>query len=80
MTTYLKALITAIAALARRAVGSETWALIVVAVQQADEMDSSGAEKKETVLEYLKRLAPSAAGWLLSMAVDIAVAKLRTAK
>ena len=80
MTTYLKLLISTIATLARRAVGSETWALITQAVQEADDTDEAGVEKKQTVLGYLKRLAPSVAGWLLSMAIDVAVAKLRTTK
>jgi hypothetical protein len=81
MSPYLKTLVTGMAWLARRAVSGDVWALIVIAVNAIDDDESlSNTDKKATVLETIQMAAPTVFGWLLSIAIDVAVGQMRVTK
>ena len=74
------ALINLITALVRRLVGSDLWSLISIAVAQADTTEATGTEKRTQVYTAAKAMFSNAAGWMLGLAIEAAVARLRTQK
>lgn len=74
------ALINLIAALVRRLVGADLWSLIVIAVSQQDSEEKSGDEKREAVIAALRAMTTTVAGWLVNLAIEAAVARLRATK
>ena len=74
-------LINLIATLVRQLIGSDLWSLIVIAVTQQDGTEKSGSEKREAVITAMRSIAPvDVAGWMLGLAIEVAVARLRTQK
>lgn len=73
-------LINLITALVRQLIGSDLWALIVIAVTQQDGTEKSGSEKREAVVVALRAMTSTVAGWLVNLAIEAAVAKLKVAK
>ena len=73
-------LITLIAALVRQLVGSDLWSLISIAVNQVEETDKSGSEKREAVVSWIRSSTSTVAGWLVNLAIEAAVAKLKVTK
>lgn len=73
-------LINLIATLVRQLIGSDLWSLIVIAVAQQDGTDKSGDEKRAAAIEALRVFTTTAAGWLVNLAIEAAVAKLKVTK
>jgi hypothetical protein len=73
-------LINLIATLVRQLIGSDVWSLISIAVAQQDDVDKSGSEKREAVIAALRAMTSTVAGWLVNLAIEAAVAKLKVAK
>lgn len=74
-------LILVIASLVRRLVGTELWAMVTIAVQHLDaDAEKTGSEKRATVYETARMLAENYAGWMIGLAIEAAVARLRTQK
>jgi hypothetical protein len=73
-------LVSLIVALVRQLIGSDLWALIVIAVSQQSEEDKSGSEKREAVVTTLRAFTSTVAGWLVNLAIEAAVAKLKVTK
>ena len=73
-------LINTIAAIARQLVGSDLWSLIVIAVTQQDGTGKSSSEKREAVISALHVFTSTVAGWLVNLAIEAAVAKLKVVK
>ena len=77
VTPLIKYLVLGMAVLARKAVDSDVWALIVAGVNAIDDEPIDGLDKKKTVLAQIKEIAPNIAGWLLGLVIDVAVGKMR---
>lgn len=74
-------LILVIASLVRRLVGNELWAMVTIAVQNLDaDTETTGAEKRQMVYETARLLAEKYAGWMIGLAIEAAVARLRATK
>ena len=73
-------LITLIAALVRQLIGSDLWSLIVIAVNQQDGEAKSGDEKREAVVTATHVFSSTVATWLVNLAIEAAVAKLKVTK
>ena len=73
-------LITLIAALVRQLIGSDLWSLIVIAVSQQDGEDKPGSEKAMSVKTSIQAISTTAATWLINLAIEAAVAKMKVAK
>lgn len=75
-------LINLIAVLVRKLIGSDLWSQVVYSVTEADKLDRTGVEKRGTVLNdlTLKGVATTAATWLVNLAIEAAVAKLKVTK
>ena len=74
-------LILVISSLVRRLVGAELWGMVTIAVQNLDtDAEMTGSEKRATVYETARMLAANYAGWMLGLAIEAAVARLRTQK
>jgi hypothetical protein len=73
-------LINMIASIVRHLVGSDLWSLISIAVAQQDDVDKSGTEKREAVITGLRAMTSTVAGWLVNLAIEAAVAKLKVTK
>jgi hypothetical protein len=73
-------LINLIATLVRQLIGSDLWSLIVIAVINVEKTDQSGTEKREAVITALRAMTSTVAGWLVNLAIEAAVAKLKVAK
>jgi hypothetical protein len=73
-------LVSLIVALVRQLIGSDLWALIVIAVTQQDSTEKSGSEKREAVVVALRAMTSTVAGWLVNLAIEAAVAKLKVTK
>jgi len=73
-------LINLVAALVRQLIGSDLWGLIVIAVTQQDDTDKSGSEKREAVITATRAFTSTVAGWLVNLAIETAVAKLKVTK
>ena len=73
-------LINLIAALVKRLVGEDLWSLIVIAVAQVDESDNPGSEKREAVITATYVFTSTVATWLVNLAIEAAVAKLKVSK
>ena len=73
-------LINLIAALVRQLIGSDLWGLIVIAVTQQDGEDKPGSEKAMSVKTSIQAISTTAATWLINLAIEAAVARLRTLK
>jgi hypothetical protein len=73
-------LINMIASIVRHLVGSDLWSLIVIAVLQVEETGQSGTEKREAVITGLRAMTSTVAGWLVNLAIEAAVAKLKVTK
>ena len=69
-----------IAALVRQLIGSDLWSLIVIAVSQQDSEDKPGSEKAMSVKTSIQAISTTAATWLINLAIEAAVAKLRVTK
>lgn len=74
------ALINLIAAIVRQLIGAEIWGLIVVAVTTQEAEAKSGEEKRAAVLKAAGAFAATSATWLINLAIETAVAKLKVAK
>ena len=74
-------IINTIATLVRQLIGSDLWSLIVIAVTQQDGAEKSGTEKREAVITAMRSIAPvDVAGWMIGLAIEAAVAKLKVSK
>ena len=73
-------LINLITALVRRLVGSDLWSLISIAVAQQDSEDKPGVEKAMSVKTSIQAISTTAAAWMINLAIEAAVARLRTQK
>ena len=73
-------LINTIATIVRQLIGSDLWGLIVIAVSQAEASDKSGSEKREAVITGLRAMTSAVASWLVNLAIEAAVAKLKVSK
>lgn len=71
------AIINLITALVRQLIGSDLWSLIVVAVSQQDSEQKPGAEKREAVIMALRAMTSTVASWLVNLAIEAAVAKMK---
>jgi hypothetical protein len=65
-----------------RLVGSVDWNRVMAAVKTVEIMcsESTGEEKRKEAIETLRDTAESVKTWLLNLAIEIAVAKLKTLK
>lgn len=73
-------IVNAIAALVRQLIGSDLWSLIVIAVTQQDGEAKSGDEKREAVVTATHVFSSTLATWLINLAIEAAVVKLKVAK
>lgn len=55
----------------------KVWGQIQGIIQIVEDDTKSGAEKKATALELIEKLGLGLAGWLLNLAIELAVGKLR---
>ena len=69
-----------IATIVRQLIGADLWSLIYIAVNQQDDADKSGYEKREAVITAIRAFTSTAATWLVNLAIEAAVAKLKVAK
>ena len=73
-------LINLIAALVKRLVGEDLWTAIEIAVNYQDTENKTGEEKRAFIIEQAKELFSSATTWMLGLAIEAAVAKLKVSK
>lgn len=73
-------LVNFIVALVRQVVGAELWGAIFVAVQYQDSTNRTGEEKRAIIVEQAKTLFSGVASWMIGLAIESAVAKLRVTK
>ena len=73
-------LINLIAALVKRLVGADLWTAISIAVNYQDTENKTGEEKRAFIVEQAKTLFSSATTWMLGLAIEAAVAKLKVSK
>lgn len=74
-------LIALITALVRQLIGADLWSLIFIAVTQQNDTEKTGDEKREAVITAMRNISPlDVAGWLVNLAIETAVAKLKVAK
>ena len=69
----------AITSFAKFILGSDIFDRVKGAVIRQDDTTLSGAEKKAAVLEEIKTIGMEIAGWAINLAIELAVAYLRTA-
>ena len=58
--------------------GGEAWGQIQAAVHIVDDVELTGSEKRERVLEMLVKIGIGIAGYLINLGLELAVAKLRS--
>lgn len=75
-----KTLINLIATIARQLVGADLWSLIYIAVNQQDSEAKTGDEKRAAVVNAVRAFTTTVASWLVNLAIEAAVAKLKVAK
>lgn len=73
-------IINAIATLVRQLIGSDLWSLISIAVAQQASEDKPGTEKAMSVKTSIQAISTTAATWLINLAIEAAVAKLKVVK
>jgi hypothetical protein len=73
-------LINMIASIVRHLVGSDLWSLIVISVINVEKTGQSGSEKREAVITGLRAMTSTVATWLVNLAIEAAVAKLKVTK
>lgn len=70
-------LINALVAIVRHLTGADIWSAVMTSVTAQDEHDKPGDEKRAAVIESVRAISLSAAGWALNLAIETAVTKLR---
>lgn len=73
-------LVSVIVALVRQLIGADLWSLIFIAVTQQNGEEKSGYAKRYAVETAAQTFATSTATWLVNLAIEAAVAKLKVSK
>lgn len=71
-------IINTISLLVKQLISGNVWNLIVTAVNEANKTEVSGEEKREQVLSTIQPVAISISTWLINLAIETAVARLKT--
>ena len=71
-------IINTISLLVKILIPSGTWNLILTAVNEVNSTELTGEDKREQVIAVVQPVASTVAAWLINLAIEVAVARLKT--